>query len=139
MNEKAKELGLLNTFYADPVGLLDERDYTTPIDLARLAALALEDPQFSKVVATKNKIIKNTLGKEYKLENLNILLDLPGVNGVKTGFTEGAGQVLVTSKRIPGTDKDIIIVVMQSLNRFGDTEALLNYLSNNIIYQTIHP
>jgi len=139
MNEKAKELGLLNTFYADPVGLMDTRDYTTPTDLARLTDIALENPDFTKVVGTKSKSIKNTLGKEYIIDNLNILLDLPGVNGVKTGFTEGAGQVLVTSKKIPGYDKDIIIVVMQSLDRFGDTEVLLNYLENNITYLSIHP
>ena len=137
MNEKAQELGLQNTKFADPVGLLDEQDYTTPLDLARLTSIALNNSEFAKIVSTQNKEITNTLGKKYKLDNLNILLDLPGVNGVKTGFTEGAGQVLVTSKNIPGINKDIIIVVMQSSDRFGDTQLLLNFLENNISYQTI--
>ena len=137
MNEKAQELGLQNTKFADPIGLLDEEDYTTPLDLARLTSIALNSPEFAKIVSTQSKEITNTLGKKYKLNNLNILLDLPGVNGVKTGFTEGAGQVLVTSKKIPGSNKEIIIVVMQSSDRFGDTQLLLNFLENNINYQSI--
>lgn len=137
MNEKAKELGLINTNYADPAGLLDTIDYTTPIELARLASYAMQNPDFAKIVSTKKTTITNLFGKEYELENLNILLDLPGVNGVKTGFTQEAGQVLVTSKIIPGTQKQVIVVVMQSEDRFGDTQTLLNYLDGNITYQTI--
>ncbi len=139
MNQKAKELGLNNTHFEDSVGLLDKGDYTTPIDLARLGSFAMQNPEFVKVVSTKNKTITNTEGKKYDIENLNILLDLPGVNGIKTGFTEEAGQVLVTSKKIAGTNKEVIIVVMQSLDRFGDSESLLNFLDNNINYLTTHP
>ncbi len=54
MNEKAKEFNLLNTAYVDPIGLDDEKDYTTPLDLARLTTIALQNPIFSKVVSTKN-------------------------------------------------------------------------------------
>lgn len=139
MNEKAKELGLSSTHFEDPAGLKDQGDFTTPIDMARLASFAMQNKEFAKVVSTKNKTITNTEGKIYEVENLNILLDLPGVNGVKTGFTEEAGQVLVTSKELAGTDKELIIVVMQSQDRFGDSEALLNFLDNNVSYLTIHP
>ena len=102
MNTRAIELGLNNTHFADPSGLQDDKDYTTPIDLARLASHAKNNPDFGKVVSTKNKTIKNTWGVEYRLDNLNILLNLPGVNGIKTGFTEEAGEVLVTSKKLLG-------------------------------------
>ncbi len=139
MNEKAKELGLINTHFQDPVGLMDIDDYTTPIDLARLSVIAMKNPQIAKIVSTKNKTITNAEGKTYDLENLNILLDLPGVNGVKTGFTEEAGQVLVSSRRVPSTNKEVIIVVMQSLDRFGDSESLMNFLDNNISYLSIRP
>jgi D-alanyl-D-alanine carboxypeptidase len=138
MNEKAKELGLKNTNFADPVGIMDTMDYTTPLELARLASFAMQNSEFRNIVSTKKRIISNTDGKVYELENLNVLLDVPGVNGIKTGFTEEAGQVLVTSKIIPGTNKEIIFVVMQSEDRFGDTQILLNYLDNNLSYQTIH-
>lgn len=139
MNEKANELGLKNTHFEDPVGLLDEGDYTTPVDLARLGSYAMKNPELAKIVSTKNRVISNIEGKEYPIENLNILLDIPGVNGVKTGFTEEAGQVLVTNRKIPGLNKDIIIVVMQSQDRFGDSELLLNFLDNNVSYQSSQP
>lgn len=138
MNDKARELSLPNTYYEEPVGLLDELDYTTPIDLAKLTSVALENPQFAKVVSTKDTIIKNTSGKEYRIENLNILLDIPGVVGVKTGTTPGAGQVLVTSKKLDDKNKELIFVVMQSLDRFGDTQILMDHL-RGISYLSIHP
>lgn len=127
MNEKATELNLTNTYFEEPVGLLDEKDYSTPVDLARLTTIALQNAEFAKIVSTKEKTITNTTGKAYKLESLNILLGTRGINGVKTGFTEGAGQVLVTSKKLE-SERELIFVVMQSLDRFGDTELLLNYL-----------
>lgn len=138
MNEKAAELRLRNTSYADPIGLEDNKDYTTSLDLARLASIALGNSEFAKVVATKERNIKSLGGNEYFLSNLNKLLDLPGISGIKTGFTEGAGQVLVTSKKIANTNQDIIVVVMQSEDRFMDTEMILNYL-NGLSYLPIHP
>lgn len=138
MNEKAKELGLKNTHYADPAGLMDTSGYTTPLELARLASIAMQNPDFARIVSTKKRTISNMLGKAYELENLNVLLDIPGVNGVKTGYTEEAGQVLVTSQVIPGTQKEVIVVVMQSEDRFQDSRTLLNYLDGNISYQSIH-
>jgi len=138
MNKKAEELGLKNTHFEDPIGLTDDKDYTTPIELAKLANIAMQNVDVRKVVGTKNKIITNTAGKEYELNNLNVLLDIPGVNGVKTGFTQEAGQVLVTSTLVPGTDKELILVVMQSQDRFGDSEVLLNFLDNNVTYLSIH-
>ncbi|MBI4097510.1 MAG: D-alanyl-D-alanine carboxypeptidase [Candidatus Levybacteria bacterium] len=139
MNEKAKQLYLMDTYYEDPIGLLDEQDYTSAMDLARLSAIALQNPIFAKIVSTKSRQIRSLEGNQYLLYNLNKLLDLPGVNGVKTGTTQGAGQVLVTSRRIEDKDADLIIVVMQSTDRFGDTKALLNYLDQNLNYLSTHP
>lgn len=137
MNEKAKSLKLYNTHYADTAGLVDEGDYTTPFDLARLASFAVKNGMFKKIVATEEKTIYDTSGFSYNLSNLNKLLGIDGVNGIKTGYTEEAGQVLVTSKEEKG--KTIIIVVMGSLDRFSDTEKLLNLVSNNLTYLSIHP
>ena len=137
MNEKARELGLKNTYFTDPAGLMDTTGYTTPLELARLASYAMQNPELSRIVSTKKIMITNTLGKKYELENLNVLLDLPGVNGIKTGYTQEAGQVLVVSRIIPGTNKDVIVVVMQSEDRFGDSRILLDYLDGNINYQPI--
>ena len=137
MNQNARQFNLFNTHFEDPAGLLDDSNYTTPLDLARLASVALENKTFKKVVATKQKTIFDSEGQEYPVKNLNKLLGINGVEGVKTGFTEGAGEVLVTSK-LEG-NHTIIIVVMGSQDRFGDTEKLLGLLSNNVTYLPIHP
>ena len=137
MNEKAGQMGLVNTHFADPVGLEDQVDYTSPFDLAILSSQALLNPTFSKIVDTKNITIQDLQGKRYDFSNLNILLSIPGVNGIKTGYTEGAGEVLVTSRKVAGAD--LIFVVMQSQDRFLDTETLIDYLNSNVNYLTIRP
>ncbi len=137
MNTKANSLKLYNTHYSDPAGLEDSGDFTTPFDLARLASFAIQNSEFKKIVGTKEFTISDLLGNTYNLKNLNILLGEDGVNGVKTGYTEEAGQVLVTSKLEKG--KTIIIVVMGSKDRFLDTQVLLNLVSNNLSYLSIHP
>ncbi len=138
MNDNAKKFNLYNTHYEDPAGLMDDGDYTTPVDLARLASIAIKNPEFAKVVSTKEKVISDISGANvYDIQNLNELLGVDGIDGVKTGYTEEAGQVLVTSKLENG--HTIIMVVMLSQDRFADTEKLLNLVSGNITYLPIHP
>lgn len=138
MNKKAKDLELSNTHYGDPAGIMDSQNYTTPFDLARLASFAVSNPLIKEVVATKQKVITDTTGTfVYRIENLNELLGINGVNGVKTGYTEEAGQVLVTSKVEKG--KTIIIVIMGSEDRFLDTQKLLDLVDDNLSFLSIHP
>lgn len=138
MNEKAKLLHLTHTNFADSIGIEDSRDYTTPLDLAKLAAIALENKIFAEIVATKNREITDITGKnKYLLVNLNKLLGIQGVNGIKTGYTEQAGQVLLTSKK--EGDHTLIVLVMDSQDRFLDTSRLLGEISGNINYSTIRP
>jgi len=143
MNDKAKALTLNNTNFVDPIGLEDSRDYTTPLDLARLASYALGNKTFVNIVATRTKEISDiTGGNKYLLKNLNKLLGVSGVNGIKTGYTDEAGQVLVTSKvEVDSNNRQhtLIIVVMDSLDRFWDTSKLLYWMSENINYLSIHP
>ncbi|MFH1186718.1 MAG: hypothetical protein V1697_00935 [Candidatus Levyibacteriota bacterium] len=143
MNKNAKEWFLYNTHYEDPSGL-DDGNYTTSVDLARLASVAKKDPIISKVVSTKEKVITDITGNSvYRLENLNKLLGINGVDGIKTGFTEEAGQVLVTSKTYYDLNENknrvVIVIVMGSQDRFYDTQILLNLVSGNITYLSIHP
>lgn len=133
MNEMAEGFYLTNTHFADPAGLEDEGDYTTVADLARLAAIAADNPVISKIVATKHIAISNPSGsKIYSLYNLNKLLGVNDIIGIKTGFTEEAEGVLVTEKIEQG--HNLIIVVMKSKDRFFDTRLLLSLLSGNITY-----
>jgi D-alanyl-D-alanine carboxypeptidase len=135
MNEKAVALRLVNTHYADPSGLNDDGNYTTVVDLARLFSTVVEHPRLSLVIGTRSRIMSNVAGtKVYNLENLNRLLGYYGVTGGKTGYTEGAGGVLVTSAVSNG--HTFIVVVMKSIDRFVDTETLLSYVVSDITYFT---
>ena len=132
MNNKAKEYHLSNTHFSDPSGL-DEENSTTAFDLARLATIVMKNKILAQVVRTETKEISDITGiKTYKLKNLNKLLGQDGINGVKTGFTTEAGEVLITSRQENG--HNFIIVVMNSEDRFLDTEKLVDYIKGNVSY-----
>ena len=123
MNEKAKKLNLVNTRFVDPSGYSDD-NYTTAYDLARLASYALKNPKFGAIVSTKNKTVTDVTGEIiHELSNLNELLGIDGVSGVKTGFSEEALGVLVSSVDHEG--RTYIIVVLGSDDRFFDTKNII--------------
>ncbi len=133
MNEKAQSLHLINTHYDDPIGLDDDADYSTVVDMARLSSYAISNPTFADITSTKYKTIyTSNYSRAYPLTNTNELLGIDGVNGIKTGTTEGAGEVLVTSVKKNG--HEYIIVVMDSDGRFTDTSLLLNFIDTNVKY-----
>ncbi|MDO8461117.1 MAG: hypothetical protein Q7S38_01600 [bacterium] len=132
MNNKAEKYHLLSTRFSDPSGL-DEENSTTALDLTRLATIVMKDKILAQVVGTQEREISDITGtKTYKLINLNKLLGKDGINGVKTGFTTEAGEVLITSRQENG--HNFIIVVMNSEDRFLDTEKLVDYIKGNISY-----
>lgn len=110
MNNRAKELGFENTHFVTPHGLDADEHYTTAYELAKLANTALNNETFIKIVGTKNYTVTIN-GQPKNISNTNELLgNLAGVYGVKTGFTNGANRCLVTScKR---NNLDIICVVL---------------------------
>lgn len=130
MNKTALELNLKNTHFTDPAGLSDDENFTTALDLASLVLAALKNPTFAKIVATREKtVFSQNGGMSHFLENLNRLLwDVPGVSGVKTGFTDRAGGVLVTF--LKEKDKEILIIVFKSSDRFADTKTLISQFAN---------
>lgn len=134
MNNKAREYHLDDTSFFDPTGLDDDGNFTTSSDLARLGALAIENKKLSIIVNTHQKKIADVKRiREIELKNLNRLLGYKGVNGIKTGTTEGAGEVLITSALIH--DHTFIIVVMNSTDRFADTDQLLNLISDKVKFK----
>ncbi|MGB9911364.1 MAG: D-alanyl-D-alanine carboxypeptidase family protein [Microgenomates group bacterium] len=139
MNFKAKQLNLINTYFANPTGLDSDKEgkilldysYTTALDLARLTSWALNNSLFKKIVSTQKVTVTDISGKiVHPLYNLNLLLGSEeGVLGVKTGWTEEAGECLVTY--VQRDNKEIIIVVLGSKDRFGETKKLINWVFNN--------
>ena len=136
MNQYAHNLHLVNTHFGDPAGLLDSQNYTNALDLAELASYALKNKQFAQVVSTKQKSFTDLDGENFLIYSRNKLLGIDGIDGVKTGYTEEAGEVLVTSKLVNG--HRIIIVVMGSDDRFADTLNLLHLIFGNITYLQNH-
>jgi len=136
MNKKAEELGLLNTHFVTPHGLDSEEHYTTPYELAILTAYALDNEVFANIVKTSICNISIN-GYSRTINNTNELLgNLNGVYGVKTGFTNGAGRCLVTS--IKRGDLDIICVVLGADTkkiRTSDSIKLIEYTFAN--YQKV--
>ena len=110
MNQKAIDLGLKNTHFITPHGLDEEGHYTTAYELALIADYALSIDKISEVVKTKTYTVTINGGSK-TINNTNELLGyLNGVNGVKTGFTNGAGRCLVTS--VERNEFNIITVVL---------------------------
>lgn len=130
MNRKLEDLKLSNTKFVDPSGYSDD-NYTTALDLVRLASYALKNKKLAQIVSTRQKTVFDLTGKKrHELSNLNQLLGKNGVNGIKTGFTDEAGGVLVSSLVFEG--KTYIVVVLHSQDRFGDTENIIKEAIKNL-------
>ena len=132
MNEKVLNLGLTSSHFVTPHGLDQDEHYTTAFELAKIADYALCNDVFSKIVRTSNYTVTID-GNPKNLHNTNELLgNLDGVYGVKTGFTNGANRCLVTScKR---GNLDIICVVLgcdTKKDRTLDSAKLINYVFSN--------
>ena len=128
MNRAARRLGLDETSYANPIGLDQPGNYSSPRDLADLALTLRNDKLFRRIVDTP-QITLETGDQPRTIENRNdLVLSHPWINGVKTGYTPEAGNVLVAS----GTQKGVTLlsVVMGAPSiavRDSDTLALLDY------------
>ncbi|MCI9177403.1 MAG: D-alanyl-D-alanine carboxypeptidase [Clostridia bacterium] len=137
MNKQAQKMGLINSHFVTPHGLDQTGHYTTAYELACMADYALNIPKFKEIVSTKNYQITIN-GKSRTISNTNELLgNLDGVYGVKTGFTNGANRCLVTScKR---GNLDIITVVLGADTkkiRTADSMKLIEYAYQN--YEVIN-
>jgi len=136
MNNKARDLHLSNSHFANPVGYDDPNHYMTAEDLSRLADVALSNKTIAKMVGIPQITVSDVTHTYFhKLSNVNQLLGkIPGVAGIKTGWTEEAGENLVTL--IERNGRRVIIVVLKSADRFNDTITLINWTFANIEWQT---
>ncbi len=130
MNKKAQEIGLNNTYFVDPSGYSDE-NYSTASDLSKLGAFALQNKIIKEIVKTKEISLYGSDGSlTHKLKNLNELLMIKGVTGIKTGFTNEAEGVLVTS--YVKNNKTFVIVILGSKDRFADTRLLIEAIIKDL-------
>lgn len=127
MNAKAKELNLTATTFKNPSGIEQYGHLTTARDLAVLSATVLQNKTIAEMAQTKRVVVTDVTGTIiHDLETTNELLGVvPGLKGLKTGWTTNAGECLITY-----VDRDghkVIIVVLGSLDRFGDSSALIDW------------
>ena len=126
MNAEAQRLGLHDTHFRSPSGVIDEGNYSTAWDLAALTRYTLRDPRFRRLVRTKRIEVswaRPTNAKIY-LNNNWLLHSYHGANGVKTGYTAASGWCLAASATRHG--RTLIAVVLDSPNIYGDAKTLLN-------------
>lgn len=137
MNETANELGLFNTHFTDISGLDRPDHYSTVRDLAHLTAYAMEDSILARMVGVSGILVSDTSKKYWhKLETTNELIGkIPGLKGVKTGWTEKAGECLISY--IERDNKKIIVVLLGSQDRFGETKKLIEWVFANYNWQEI--
>ena len=137
MNLKARQLGCTNTHFNNPNGLPDEIHYTTASDMAKIARAAWFNPTFRKFASTQyyeipptNKFAETRYLPNHHKMMKNQAYAYNGVLGGKTGYTEAAGNTLVTYAKNDNTY--LVAVVLQSVNgAYADTANLLDYGFNN--------
>jgi len=120
MNQKARELDLKNTHYVNPHGLDDPNQYSSALDLAKLAAAAMENPDFKRIVSQKSCQV----GERHLINHNKLLWNYPGALGVKTGYTKRAGRILVGAAEQGG--RTLISVTMGAPDDWNDHARMLD-------------
>jgi serine-type D-Ala-D-Ala endopeptidase (penicillin-binding protein 7) len=132
MNEKAIELGLENTAFADPSGL-NPANVSSAYDLSRLISYASADERISSIMRMQHYTL-TTSRRTIRINNTNKLLAGGGVDVMagKTGFITKAGYCLATLLRLPQSQQTVAVVVLgakSNTGRFWETRHLFNWLS----------
>jgi D-alanyl-D-alanine endopeptidase (penicillin-binding protein 7) len=133
MNEKAAELGLSTTHYADPSGLLSA-NVSSAYDMARLIAFVGQDERIAEVMRKANHTIQ--VGRRtINIHSTNQLVMKGDVDvlGGKTGFIRAAGYCLATLLRMPQGGPQVAVVVLgarSNAGRFWETRHLFNWFSS---------
>ncbi len=140
MNEQADKLGLRDTRYANAIGLDDRDNYSTARDLATVATELMDNEELAKTVGRASATLESGAASR-TVENRNTLVSTRLVDGVKTGYTIDAGNVLVGSAEKNGAR--VISAVLgepTESERDADTLALLTFGTKAfVLYEAVSP
>lgn len=132
MNRRAAALGLSHTSFANPSGIDDENQFSTPRDLAWLTLAALRVQSIAERMGKTSANIGSREGTPIHLTHTHMLLhDDSSVVAGKTGTTLGAGQCLISVVQEGG--REYIVVLLNSSERYADMRAILRTLSPPVI------
>jgi D-alanyl-D-alanine endopeptidase (penicillin-binding protein 7) len=133
MNEKAAELGLESTHYADPSGLLSDNT-STALDMARLITHASQDERISSIMRTNEyTVYSNNRPITFRSTNHLLRKGDVDVRAGKTGFISKAGYCLATVLRLPQGGQEVAVVVFgarSNAGRFMESRNLMNWVSS---------
>ncbi len=135
MNKKAASLNLENTYFVDPSGLSPE-NYSCAWDISLMLQEALKYPVMQKIMQTGEIDLKSIDGRfNHHLVNTDKLLGvIPEIIGGKTGYTEEAGNCMAVAFKSPADDGIIIIVIMDSPDRAGETKTLFEWTKQAFLW-----
>lgn len=123
MNERAQQMGLLNTHFVNPTGLDEALHYSSARDLAQIGRVLMQQPTLAQVVGTARYTVSGP--QLYLFRNTNPLLGAEsGIEGIKTGFTDDAGRCLAVS--ITRDGHRLVAVVLNSPDPEVETRAIVD-------------
>ncbi len=128
MNEKARQLGATHSHFLNPNGLPLPGQYSSARDLSMIAKAAYSNPVIRSIVCMPRLMFRYANGRVRELENTNkVLTRSPYCNGMKTGYTEGAGHCLISSGSRPGRDVICVVLGDSKAGVWRDSAALLTW------------
>lgn len=125
MNERAEEIGAIDTHFSNPHGLDDEKHYTTARDLALIAAEAIKNESFKKIASTYKYTLRIGEKSRTIVNHNKLLRSYDGCIGVKTGYTRACGRCLVSAAKNNGIT--LIAVTLNDPDDWRDHKSLLDY------------
>ena len=140
MNRRAAQLGLRDTSFANPIGLDDEANYSSALDLAKLAVQLRRDEFFRRTVDLPSAVLRSGLRKRTVINRNTLVRRVDDIDGVKTGHTRRAGYVLVGSASRDGvTVISVVLGEPSERARDADSLALLRYGLSRYDARTVMP
>jgi len=135
MNEIVKRYDLKNTNFENFDGLDHPNHYSSAYDLAQIARLGIKSNVIRTAAATpKSQIVNVQNTHVYQLENTNELLGpIPEVKGLKTGWTDQAGECFIGLIEVNG--HELITVVLGSRDRFAETKKMIDWIKKNVTWE----
>ena len=135
MNQKADDLDLESTTFADPSGLLSD-NVSSAYDMAKLITFASSNPMISRMMRMPEYTFQTARSRTITVRSTNQIVRQGDIDvlGGKTGFISKAGYCLATLLRLPQGGPEVVVVVLgarSNLGRFWETRHLFNWLTQN--------
>ena len=147
MNQKADELGMTNTHFANPTGLHDDNHYSTAADIAILLEYALNNPTFREILNTKvyktGPLASAPEGLTLQsttwpfINNEDQYFHIPGFLGGKSGFTNPAGRCFASHAEFNGMHLGLVTAHAENLQHLEDAETIYTWYSEHYERRTL--